>query len=335
MKAINTRKNVATVDGLFLDHDVPVPKVGPNQALVKVYAFAVNRADILQRETHHKLPESVSPILGLEFSGVIIDVADNSTFSKKDQVCGLVYGGAYAEYVVCELDMMLQIPHGVSFNEAAAIPHNWFSALEAVSYLGEFKKRDKVVINAASTDSMAVLAQLVQVLGCRRVFVPASTERQVNFIRQDLTLLGALRDEVVAVVPSENYVDIVKKWDPKGVQLLVNERGLTNQDLHILSLDGRLIVGGYDLHDRPDLLQLVHKRLRIHGMNLRTRSPQYLYKPRDFISEHIMPKFSNGRLRIFLDSVYNWKDIASAHKRYESGEAIGKIVCTVVDEPFR
>ena len=49
--------------------ELPVPTT--TQVLVKVAAFAVNRADLLQRAGHYPPPKGESPILGLEVSGAL------------------------------------------------------------------------------------------------------------------------------------------------------------------------------------------------------------------------------------------------------------------------
>ena len=52
--------------------DVPKPKLGKEQALVKIKAFGLNRMDLLQREGQYPVPPGASKILGVEFSGSIL-----------------------------------------------------------------------------------------------------------------------------------------------------------------------------------------------------------------------------------------------------------------------
>jgi NADPH2:quinone reductase len=61
-----------------------------------VKAFGLNRMDISQREGRYPVPPQAGPILGVEFSGVVEEVAPypaGAPFQVGDNVFGLVYGG--------------------------------------------------------------------------------------------------------------------------------------------------------------------------------------------------------------------------------------------------
>lgn len=66
--------------------------------------------------------------MGLEFSGTIEEVGTESTtndpqpYQKGDSVYGLVYGGAYAEYVTVNKRMLLRKPEKLSWEKCAAVP---------------------------------------------------------------------------------------------------------------------------------------------------------------------------------------------------------------------
>lgn len=106
--------------------EVPNPPVKEGEALIKVKAVGVNRADILQRKGLYPPPKGTSNILGLELSGEIEEIEEIKDDSEKwktgDKVTVLVPGGAYATKAVAPIDMLLPIPSNFSFEEAAAIP---------------------------------------------------------------------------------------------------------------------------------------------------------------------------------------------------------------------
>jgi NADPH:quinone reductase-like Zn-dependent oxidoreductase len=54
---------------------VPLPPLNAGEILVKVAAFGVNRADLVQRTGHYPPPPGDSDILGLEVAGTIVAVA--------------------------------------------------------------------------------------------------------------------------------------------------------------------------------------------------------------------------------------------------------------------
>lgn len=71
----------------------PVPKEA--QALIRVKAFGLNRADIMQRDGEYPVSPWAGKIMGLEFSGIIEELGENSepSFKVGDEVFSLAYGG--------------------------------------------------------------------------------------------------------------------------------------------------------------------------------------------------------------------------------------------------
>ena len=105
--------------------DTVKPVTGAGQALVKIKAFGLNRMDLLQREGHYPVPPQAPKTLGVEFSGTIEEIGGDGGkegFKKGDEVFGLAYGGAYAEYIAVSVKMILRKPGHLSWEEAAGIP---------------------------------------------------------------------------------------------------------------------------------------------------------------------------------------------------------------------
>jgi NADPH:quinone reductase-like Zn-dependent oxidoreductase len=115
-------------ESLFISNQIPRPAPQSGQALVKIRAFGLNRMDILQRNGNYPVPPQAGKILGVEFSGVVESLAESDGeasyggFKAGDEVFGLAYGGAYAEYIAITTKMLLHKPKTMSFEEAAAIP---------------------------------------------------------------------------------------------------------------------------------------------------------------------------------------------------------------------
>jgi NADPH:quinone reductase-like Zn-dependent oxidoreductase len=86
-----------------------------------VKAFGLNRGDLIQREGKYPMPPGTPKELGLEFSGVVAGVGRNEEAEERhewkmgDEVFGLVYGGAYAEYLVASKTMLLTKPKELSW----------------------------------------------------------------------------------------------------------------------------------------------------------------------------------------------------------------------------
>ena len=80
--------------------------------------------DLSQRLGKYPTPPQAGPILGVECSGIAVEVSAEAAdrFAVGDEVFGLTYGGAYAEYVAVQAGTLIHKPANLSWEEAAAIP---------------------------------------------------------------------------------------------------------------------------------------------------------------------------------------------------------------------
>jgi NADPH:quinone reductase-like Zn-dependent oxidoreductase len=92
--------------------------------LVQVKSFGLNRMDMSQRLGKYPAPPQAGPILGVECSGIVTEVSAEAAnrFAVGNEVFGLTYGGAYAEYVAVQAGTLIHKPASLSWEEAAAIP---------------------------------------------------------------------------------------------------------------------------------------------------------------------------------------------------------------------
>ncbi|KAI0376192.1 GroES-like protein [Hypomontagnella monticulosa] len=112
---------------LAIQRDVIVPALGPDTAIVKTAAVAINPADAKMLD----YSAAVGAIHGYDFAGTIVALGANTPahLSIGDRVAGMVHGmnslrpdiGAFAEYVGACADLLLKIPDNMSFEEAAGL----------------------------------------------------------------------------------------------------------------------------------------------------------------------------------------------------------------------
>ena len=129
MKAIIINKN----DQSLSLQEVPYPLLSDGEVIIEIHAAALNRADLLQREGNYPPPAGCPEWPGLEVSGIIKEVGkDVTNWNIGDKVCALLGGGGYAEFVSVPQEMVMPIPDGLSFIEAAAIPEVYMTAYRPV-----------------------------------------------------------------------------------------------------------------------------------------------------------------------------------------------------------
>ena len=114
---------VVPASGQLLWRDVPDASAGAGEVLIKVHAAGVNRADLLQAAGKYPPPPGASAVMGLEVSGSIAAIGTGVTnFAVGQNVCALLAGGGYAEYVAVPAEQVMPIPPGVAVEDAAALP---------------------------------------------------------------------------------------------------------------------------------------------------------------------------------------------------------------------
>ena len=124
----------------------PVPEPGAGEVLIEVAAAGINRPDVLQRQGLYPAPKGASDLLGLEVAGKIARLGPGATrFEQGEEVCALVNGGGYAEYVVAPEATTLPVPQGLTIVEAAALPETVFTVWHNV-----FERADSNPANGCS-----------------------------------------------------------------------------------------------------------------------------------------------------------------------------------------
>lgn len=311
---------------LKLGHfEKPVPN--ENEILVNVSATALNRADTLQRKGLYPPPKGASPVLGMEIAGTVVETGNEvSKWQQGEKVFGLIPGGGYAEYAVIHKDMAMKIPENFSFEQAAAVPEVFLTAYQALVWHGRIQKGETLLVHAGASGVGTAAIQMAKDMGAR-VFVTASKAKH-----QICLDLGA---EKAIDYKSEDFSDKVLEFTKgKGVDLIIDfvAGPYLNQNIKSLAVDGRLVnlatLGGGKVDDF-DMRSILFKRLTIIGSTLRSRSLYYqIMLTREFAG-YAFDKFSSGKIKPVIDSVFDWSEAAKAHRYMEENRNKGKIVLKV------
>ena len=109
--------------------EVPDPKVGPGQLLVRVKYAGVNRADLTQRQGFYPPPPGASEIIGMECAGEVAAIgAGVSGWRVGERAMALLAGGGYAELAAVDSGSAMKIPAAMSDEEGAAFPEVFITA---------------------------------------------------------------------------------------------------------------------------------------------------------------------------------------------------------------
>jgi len=333
MKAVDIKGGKGEATDLFINDQTPKPTPSPGQAIVRIAAFGINRMDVIQRRGFYPLPPQAPSTLGVEFSGTIDALSSGATdhkhdFKVGDEVFGLAYGGAYAEYIAVSTKMLLRKPKSLTFEQTAAVPETWITATQALHMILGIEKGKSILWHAGASGVSIAGIQLSHLAGASAVYATAGTDEKCDFIK---TKLGA---KAAFNYKTRNWAEEIKKvTDGKGVDYIVDFVGgnYFQQNLDACARDARIVLlgtlSGGKVPD-ADISQILYKRIRIEGSTLRSRDEEYQGKLRDRLEEYI-PAFEKGDLKIIVDKVLPWEEIQDAHHYMEAAKNSGKIVCTI------
>jgi NADPH2:quinone reductase len=268
--------------------------------------------------------------MGVEFSGVIESFGPDGheDFKIGDEVLGLAYGGAYAEYISVSTHMLVHKPQELSWEEAAGVPETWITASQALFLIGEFQSGQSVLWHAGASSVSISGIQLAKAAGAKAIYATAGSQEKIDFLEKELGVTKAFNYKT-----QDWAAEIQSATSGAGVDVTVDFIGATyfQGNLDVAARDSRIVLlglmGGGKLPEGVNIAPLLYKRVRIEGSTLRSRDLEYQRKLRDTLVEHALPQFCDGTFKVFVEKVFPFEKIEEAHKLLESNTTKGKIIC--------
>jgi NADPH:quinone reductase-like Zn-dependent oxidoreductase len=316
-------------DVLVLE-EVADPVAGPGEVLVRLRASALNHLDIWIRKG---LPSVPKPrILGADGAGVVEALGVGVTrFAPGDRVVinpaveapgGVIHvigehgDGTNAELIAVPATNVYPIPHGFSFEEAAAFPLVFETAYRMLVTRARLQKGEWVLLwgigSGVSTAGLAV----ARALGARTI-VTSSSDAKLERARD----LGA--DVVVNHATGDVKAVVKDATAGHGADVVVEHVGEATwrTSLDVAAREGRIAVCGATSGPNPPaaLHRVWWKQLTILGSTMGMKV--------DF--EGAYDLIESGRARPVVDEVLPLSEIRRAHERLEAGEQLGKIVLSI------
>lgn len=298
----------------------PIPTPGPHEVIIEVHAAGVNRADVLQRQGHYPPPPGAPTWLGLEVAGVVTAVgADVTSWSPGDQVCALLPGGGYAEYVSVDAGLVLPVPTGLSLVEAAGLVEAactvWSNFLAADAHPGE-----RLLVHGGSGGVGHVAIQVARALGLEVWATAGNDERTERCAQLGAHPINHRTQDFVKLLTDVGGADVV--LDVMGAAYLT-------RNVEALARGGRVVVIGMQggVRGEFDVGTLLAKHGRVMGTTLR---PRPLTERRAIVAEvleHVWPLVPD-QVRPVVHATFPLEKAADAHRALESGEVFGKVVLT-------
>ena len=304
----------------------PVPVAGAGEVLIRVCAAGLNGADLSQRRGAYPMPPGVTDIPGIEASGIVVALGSGvDRFSAGDEVCALLAGGGYAEYVTAPAGQCMPVPPRVSLRDAGGLPEAFCTAWTNLIERGALKAGETALIQGGTSGIGHAAIMVARAFGATvlatartaekcRAMERFGVDRAINYTVEDFQAVardftGGRGVDVILDIVGGPYI-------PKEMELLAFGGRLVFVNLRA----GRIVEADFGL---------IHsKHLVLTGSRLRPRSVAEKGDICRALEARVWPLFANGAIRSETYRSFPLGEAAEAHRLMESSEHIGKILLT-------
>ena len=316
------------------DWDVPTPRPGPGEALVKVHFAGVNFMDVHTRQgkyaTSSTYRVSVPVTLGMEGAGEVLSVGEGVTeVTPGQRVAWCLSWGSYAELALVPVARLASVPDQIGLDLAAASIFQGCTAHYLVHDVAKLEPGMSCLVHAASGAIGQLLVQMacslnVVVLATTSTVAKAEAVRRLGAQEVFSYDEGRFADRVRAATAGHG-VDVV--FDSLGAPTLRDSFRAAARRALVVSYGS---VGG-SLHD-------------LDPIELGEAGSLVLTRPRlaDFIATReelqrrandVFAALEEGSLLVQLGEEFSLDTAAQAMERLETRRQIGKSLLRIAASP--
>jgi len=299
--------------------EVPDPKPDAGQVVVRTEAIGVSYTEAALRAGGFPLPAQLPAVFGFEAAGVVTETGDgvDKALTGRRVVIMNTGLGTYAEYATAPADTLAFIPDDMSSQQAVAVA-NFGAVALCLLRKANLTGNETVLVEAAAGGVGGYLTQLAHELGAKTVIATAGSQAKREYadsIGADQVIdhsapdwAGQLTDDSVDAVFESFSGDSTGKLLPK-----------------LTPGTGRIMLYGF-LQGPPTItaMDLLRRGLTLVGCG---GMPGWL--DRVMAARHdVFQLVASGHLTPQIDSILPLEEAASAHQRFDTRTAIGKIILT-------
>ncbi len=286
--------------------EIPTPKPGFKEVLVKVFATSVNPLDFQVRRGDYKNELELPVITGHDISGEIVELGPGvENFKVGDKVYytpEIFKGhGSYAQFHVAHESIIGLKPKNISHLEAATLPLAAGTAWEMLVTRAQLKINQSILIHGGAGGVGIPTIQIAKAMGA----IVYTTARKTH--HKFLLELGA---DYVIDYENENYINAIQQMtDNKGVDIIIDTIGgnTLSDSGKILSQLGQ-VVTLVDIEKPQNLIEAWGKNATYHFVFTRQNRNKL-----DELTQLVESK----KLKPILNKVFPLSEIGKAHSLLE------------------
>ncbi len=299
--------------------ELPLPKPGPGQVVVRIMAAGVNPADTYVRSGSYARKPELPYTPGTDGAGLVETTGPGvSRVKPGDRVyTARTVSGTYAEYALALESQVQPLPERVSWAQGAGVFVPYATAYRALEQVAHARGGETLLVHGASGGVGVAAVQLARARGMI-VIGTAGTDRGREL---------ALREGAHHVVDhrAAGYQDQVRELTGgRGVDVILEMLANVNlgADLKLLAPRGRVVVIGNRGEVTINPRELMGRDGAVYGMLLWNISDE------DVAAAHaaIVAGLENGTLRPVVGAELPLASAAEAHRKVMEPGAFGKIV---------
>lgn len=309
--------------------DLPTPRPGPGEVLVKAHAIGVCMPETLVRQGVYAWMPPLPLIPGIEMSGTVVEAGAGCTQLRVGQkvfVCAREFkerANCYAEYIAGPEERIYAVPDDIDLDQVAGLANYQVAWHLLNSALKGFQYESALVIAAAGGVGTA-LVQLAKAYG-KRVIGVTSSEERAAFVRAQ----GA--DEVIDRKHGNVVEQTLKLTQGRGVDLILDCVGGPHmtalfdclERFGLLMLYGRLegpATG--NIHDAIHKAPWRSGAFRYFTMHTLDDWPEL----RARCTHDLIRLLHEGKIQVPIYDRIPLAEAARAHRVFESGAVMGKLL---------
>lgn len=299
--------------------EVPDPKLGKGQVVVKIHAVGVNPVDAYIRSGLYPMRPELPYTPGMDGAGVIESIGQGVSRFKvgsRVYVAGTI-SGSYAQKALCKESQVHLLPDKVSFQQGASIGVPYGAAYRGLFQRAHAIAGEVVLVHGASGGVGIAAVQLARAAGMH-VIGTGGTEKGRKLIIEQ----GA--HNVINHNAPDHIEQILKLTDGRGVDVILEMLANVNlgNDLKILAQNGRVVVIGSRGTIEIDPRDAMRRDAVILGMVLMNASEHEMYSMHAALGTGL----ENGTLRPIIGKEMPLSDASRAHHEIMETKAYGKII---------